>query len=77
MVIYEYRCCKCGEHFEVYQKITEEAFTKIHCPKCGCVSPVTRLVGSSGFKLRGCGWYKDGYTKINTEGNENNERKSV
>ena len=67
MILYEYSCCKCGEHFEVYQKTTEEVLDSIYCPRCGLISPVTRLVGSSGFKLVGSGWFIDAYTNTNTK----------
>ncbi len=34
----------------------------IHCPECGSVN-VTPKISKSSFKLKGGGWYKDGYTK--------------
>ena len=33
MPIFEYRCLKCGSHFEKVQKTGEEGETK--CPQCG------------------------------------------
>ena len=62
MILYEY-ICECGEVYEVYQGITENRLTSMYCPKCGTIKPVKRQVGSSRFKLKGSGWFRDGYTK--------------
>lgn len=60
MPVYEYRCPKCGENFELVQKITEEP-VKL-CPREGCGGEPGRLIPrSGGFSLKGGGWYKDGY----------------
>ncbi len=55
MPIYEYKCENCGEIFEVIQKISENKLT--NC-KCGNDGKVHRLVSSSGFRLKGSGWYE-------------------
>ena len=52
MPTYEYRCKKCGQTFEILQKITEDPIEL--CPECGGV--VERLIGlGGGFILRGSG----------------------
>ena len=69
MPIYEYKCVDCGETFEVIQKISENKLT--NC-KCGNDGKVQRLVSSSGFRLKGSGWYETDFKKnIN-----NHEKKS-
>ena len=58
MPIYEYRCKKCSNEFEIVQKITDEPATE--CPDCG--GKIERLVSATSFSLKGGGWYKDGYS---------------
>lgn len=59
MAIYEYECLKCGHHFEVWQKITEDPLTT--CDKCG--GKLVRLIGNTGFILKGTGWYVTDYAR--------------
>ena len=39
MPLYEYRCTKCGEQFEVRQSMGEDG-SKLNCPKCQAGKPV-------------------------------------
>jgi len=59
MPIYEYRCEKCENQFEMLQKITAEPLKE--CPECG--GPVHKLVSSTSFILKGGGWYATDYGK--------------
>ena len=59
MPIYEYRCEKCENQFEMLQKITSEPLKE--CPECG--GPVNKLVSSTSFILKGGGWYATDYGK--------------
>ncbi|MFN3568147.1 MAG: FmdB family zinc ribbon protein [Caldimicrobium sp.] len=59
MAIYEYSCLKCGHNFEVWQRITEEPL-KV-CDKCG--GELVRLIGQTGFILKGTGWYVTDYAR--------------
>ncbi len=59
MAIYEYECLKCGYHFDIWQKITEEPL-KV-CDKCG--GELIRLIGPTGFILKGTGWYVTDYVR--------------
>jgi len=61
MPIYEYRCEKCQHQFDLLQKITDEPVKE--CPECG--GPVTKLVSSTSFILKGSGWYVTDYGKGN------------
>jgi len=57
MPIYEYQCLQCKDIQEFWQKITEKPV--MVCPVCG--GPLQKLVSLSSFKLKGGGWYADGY----------------
>ena len=54
MPTYEYRCAKCGTHFDVYQSFSEDPLTK-H-PECG--GKVTKVLSPAGIVLKGSGFYK-------------------
>ena len=58
MPIYEYECNSCCNVFEIFQRMTEDPLTT--CPDCA--GPVKKLVSMSSFKLKGGGWYADGYS---------------
>jgi len=49
MPIYEYRCRKCGEVFEKYQKINEGG-DHLTCPSCGKKKPEKVLSSFSSSK---------------------------
>ena len=59
MPIYEYRCAKCGEKFEAFQKITDLPLTE--CKFCG--GKVEQLISCSSFQLKGSGWYLTDYAR--------------
>ena len=56
MPTYEYRCDACGHEFEKEQRISEKPIKK--CPSCGA-QKARRMVGGTGFILKGGGWYSD------------------
>ncbi|GBD90524.1 zinc ribbon domain protein [bacterium BMS3Abin04] len=58
MPTYEYKCLKCMEVFEVFQKMSDPPIEK--CPKCG--SEVKRLIGTgAGIVFKGSGFYETDY----------------
>jgi putative FmdB family regulatory protein len=59
MPIYEYRCEKCGNIFEVLQRFSDDP-VKIH-EACG--GAVEKLISHSAFQLKGSGWYQTDYAK--------------
>ena len=59
MPLYEYRCHKCGNVFEVMQKFVDEP-VKVHA-ECG--GEVEKLISRSAFQLKGSGWYVTDYAK--------------
>ncbi|MFQ5477185.1 MAG: FmdB family zinc ribbon protein [Candidatus Binatia bacterium] len=60
MPLYEYECSKCGQ-FEYAQRITDDPLSR--CPSCR--RRVTKLISSTSFRLKGGGWYAEGYQKSN------------
>ena len=59
MPIYEYRCLKCGEVFEVIQRFSDKDRTQCKF----CKGKVERLISSSSFQLKGSGWYLTDYAR--------------
>lgn len=59
MPIYEYRCEKCGNHFEVIQKFSDKPLR--NCSSCK--GKLTKLVSQTSFQLKGSGWYVTDYAK--------------
>jgi putative FmdB family regulatory protein len=59
MPTYDYSCDNCGHEFEREQRITEKPLKK--CPKCG-KDEARRMIGGSGFILKGGGWESDLYS---------------
>lgn len=58
MPTYEYECTKCGNSFELDQKITEAP--RERCPQCG--AKVVRVIsGGGGVILKGSGFYSTDY----------------
>ena len=54
MPTYGYRCEKCGEEFDVWQRMSDEAGAA--CPVCGSGS--RRLFYPAGIVFKGSGFYK-------------------
>ena len=59
MPLYDYRCHKCGETFEVIQKFSDELL-KTHE---GCGGELERLVSAPAIQFKGTGWYVTDYGK--------------
>jgi putative FmdB family regulatory protein len=57
MPIYEYKCQKCGEEFEVFQGIADPAVKTCKF----CKGSVRKLMSLSSFHLKGSGWYATDY----------------
>ena len=54
MPTYEYKCAKCGEHFDIYQSFSEDPLTKHK----GCGGKVAKVLSPAGIVLKGSGFYK-------------------
>lgn len=59
MPLYEYKCEKCGDTFEVMQKFSDEPLTTHE--KCG--GKVERLISPPALQFKGSGWYITDYGK--------------
>ena len=57
MPIYEYKCRKCGNQFEVFQGISDPEVKSCKF----CKGKVHKLVSLSSFSLKGSGWYVTDY----------------
>ncbi len=57
MPVYEYKCTKCNEEFEVMQKINDEPLAV--CSSCG--GELKKLITNTSFVLKGSGWYVTDY----------------
>ena len=60
MPIYEYKCQDCGSIFEHFQKISDKDIDI--CTVCS-KGKVKKLISSSGFRLKGSGWYETDFKK--------------
>ena len=64
---YDYKCTKCNNTFEIFQKMTDEPL--VVCPDCG--GKLKRLIGTgSGPIFKGKGFYHTDYknkTKLPTK----------
>jgi putative FmdB family regulatory protein len=54
MPTYHYRCAECGEEFELWQSIHDDALTR----HPGCGGTVTRVFAPAGIVLKGSGFYR-------------------
>jgi len=70
MPLYEYKCKKCGEIFEVVQKVNDPPL-KV-CIKCG--GPVSKMLSSPAIQFKGSGWYITDYARSNNQ-DQNKEKK--
>ena len=62
MPIYEYRCIKCNKILEFIQSINDDPLTEDpSCLEKPC--QLKKQISNTSFKLKGDGWYKDGYSK--------------
>ncbi|OGF25712.1 hypothetical protein A2303_06955 [Candidatus Falkowbacteria bacterium RIFOXYB2_FULL_47_14] len=59
MPIYEYQCEKCGVTKEVMQKMDDLPLKT--CEECG--GNFKKIVSLNSFRLKGGGWYAEGYQK--------------
>src|SRR6266480_4670146 len=57
MPLYDYRCHKCGETFEVRQKFADELL-RVH-EACG--GELERLISAPALQFKGTGWYVTDY----------------
>ena len=75
MPTYEYKCNKCEERFELFQKMNDKPIE--NCPLCK--GNVTRLIGTGiGIIFKGSGFYETDYKRKETKfSSTNKEQKKV
>lgn len=69
MPIYEYKCIKCGNRFEVIQGFSDPAITSCN----SCSGKVTKVISPPAIVFKGSGWYVTDYSdkfKDKTKGND-------
>jgi len=59
MPLYDYRCKKCGEVFEVRQSFSDALLTVNE----GCGGAVDRLISAPALQFKGTGWYVTDYAR--------------
>lgn len=59
MPLYEYKCEKCDQVFEVIQKFSDEPLTEHQ----SCGGAVERLLSKPAFQFKGTGWYVTDYAR--------------
>lgn len=59
MPLYDYRCHKCGEVFEVKQKFSDDPL-QVHE---GCGGDLERLISAPALQFKGSGWYITDYAR--------------
>ena len=57
MPLYDYRCEKCGEIFEVRQSFSDPVLTMHE----GCGGEVKRMLSAPALQFKGTGWYVTDY----------------
>jgi putative FmdB family regulatory protein len=62
MPIYEYKCQKCGDVYEVRQSFSDDPLTQHE----GCGGSVERLISAPALQFKGSGWYITDYAKSNS-----------
>ncbi len=55
MPVYEYKCCECGERFEIKRNLCAEE-RAVKCPRCGAKNAerVFSLFGTVGYRAPSC-----------------------
>jgi putative FmdB family regulatory protein len=72
MPIYEYKCKKCGSHFEKRQSVSEEPLKVCE----HCEGELEKQWSLSGFAFKGEGWYVTDYSKKNGAKTDSSESSS-
>ena len=73
MPVYEYKCTRCDQQFEVMQKINDAPLTV--CSKCG--GELKKLITSTSFVLKGSGWYVTDYPSAERKKAQSSEKPST
>lgn len=58
MPLYDFKCTKCKEVFEVFQSWD---YVEVFCPKCNS-NELTRVPVAASLRFNGSGFYKEGFS---------------
>jgi putative FmdB family regulatory protein len=72
MPLYEYRCSRCSQTFEVMQKFSDTPLA-VHE---GCGGPVERLLSPPALQFKGSGWYVTDYGRNGSSASSNGSEKA-
>jgi putative FmdB family regulatory protein len=73
MPTYQYRCAKCGEDFELWQSIHDDALSR----HPGCGGTVTRVFAPAGIVLKGSGFYRTDSRAAARKGSDASKKKET
>lgn len=73
MPLYEYKCAKCGDVFELIQKFSDEPLHE----HPGCGGAVEKLLSAAALQFKGSGWYVNDYGRNGTSGKEKAKEKTA
>jgi putative FmdB family regulatory protein len=66
MPMYEYKCAKCGDVFELIQKFSDEPLHE----HPGCGGAVEKILSAAALQFKGSGWYVNDYGRNGSGGKE-------
>jgi putative FmdB family regulatory protein len=72
MPLYEYKCAKCGEVFELRQKFSDEPLHE----HPGCGGAVEKLISAPTLQFKGSGWYVNDYGRNGSTSKERSKHES-
>jgi putative FmdB family regulatory protein len=72
MPLYEYKCDRCSDVFEVIQKFSDAPLERHE----GCGGQVERLISPSALQFKGTGWYVTDYAR-GSNGKDESKSKSA
>jgi putative FmdB family regulatory protein len=73
MPTYQYRCAECGEDFELWQSIHDDALSR----HPGCGGTVTRVFAPAGIVLKGSGFYRTDSRAAARKGSDGSQKKET
>jgi putative FmdB family regulatory protein len=73
MPTYHYRCANCGEDFELWQSIHDDALSR----HPGCGGTVTRVFSPAGIVLKGSGFYRTDSRAAAKKGSDGSKKKET
>ena len=73
MPLYEYKCAKCGDVFELIQKFSDEPLHE----HPGCGGAVEKLLSAAALQFKGSGWYVNDYGRDGSDSKKRSKAESA